>query len=1077
MHSCLLVANRAEVAVRVMRTANDLGITTVAVAPAEDQKGLHWRLASRRALLPGKGPAAYLDVGAIVGAAVDHGCDAVHPGYGFLSESSAFAEACVAAGLAFVGPSVQTLRVLGDKTLALKLAKEESVPVPRSSGVLADSTEAEAFVAQNGHTMLKAVAGGGGRGLRMVDPSDDVAAAFARCQSEAVGAFGNNAVFAEVLIQDARHIEVQLVGDGTGATTHLWERDCTLQRRQQKIVEFAPALHLDRNLRAALLADAQRMASRLGLKGIATFEFLVDQQGNHFFIEANPRLQVEHTVTEEITGLDLVALQLALSAGASLSDLGLEGPPKVRGQAMQLRVNAEQMLPDGNAKPSAGDITDFRMPGGPGVRIDSDAGPGHSVSSSYDSLIAKVIVHTQNTEFEALRAKATRAITECTIGGVQTNLGFLAALLDSGTIRQNAFTTSTVELLAPQLVAAIEEVGEATPASEPGTVAAPLTGTVVTVSVAVGDNADAGAELAVIEAMKMEHVVVAQSAGEIREVAVAVGDPVVEGQVLFRLDAQDSGPSTAEVEAGDLDVDLIRPDLAESIRRHGFGLDQNRQEKVAKRHSTGKRTARENLADLVDPGSFVEYGPLVVAAQRKRRSLVELIEQTPGDGMVGGLASVNGATFAKNSQCAVVSYDYMVLAGTQGHQNHRKKDRLFQLAARLRLPVILFAEGGGGRPGDTDGVAVAGLDCLAFGLFAELSGRVPLIGINGGYCFAGNAALLGCCDVVIATENSNVGMGGPAMIEGGGLGVFHPSEIGPADVQRANGVVDIVVGDEAEAVAVAKRYLAYFQGSLTDWEQADQRVLRHLIPENRLRIYDVRTVVDQLFDVGSVLELRADFGIGMITALARVEGRAVGVIANNPAHLAGAITSDGADKASRFMQLCEAFGLPIVNLCDTPGIMVGPEAEQTGLVRHACRMFVTGANLTVPVCTVVLRKGYGLGAQAMAGGGFKSPIFTVGWPTSEFGGMGLEGFVRLGYRNELAAIEDPEERQRAYDQMVAKMYEVGKGVSMADHFEIDDVIDPAETRRWITTAFSTVPAAGPVGDPRAKDRRPFIDTW
>ncbi len=393
----------------------------------------------------------------------------------------------------------------------------------------------------------------------------------------------------------------------------------------------------------------------------------------------------------------------------------------------------------------------------------------------------------------------------------------------------------------------------------------------------------------------------------------------------------------------------------------------------------------------------------MIAAQRKRRSVQELIEQTPGDGLVGGIGQVNGDQFGDAGQCVVASYDYMVLAGTQGHQNHRKKDRLFEIAHRLELPVVLFAEGGGGRPGDTDGVSVAGLDCLAFQLFAELSGHVPLVGINGGYCFAGNAALLGCCDVVIATEGSNLGMGGPAMIEGGGLGVFHPTEIGPVDVQRSNGVIDIVVADEAAAVAMAKRYLGYFQGSLDEWAAPDQRLLRHAIPENRLRVYDIRTVIDQLFDVDSVLELRADFGVGMITALARIEGRAVGVIANNPLHLAGAIDSDGADKASRFMQLCEAFGLPIVSLCDTPGIMVGPDAEETALVRHAARLFVTAANLTVPMCTVVTRKGYGLGAQAMAAGSFKATIFTVGWPSSEFGGMGLEGFVRLGYRNELEA--------------------------------------------------------------------------
>jgi acetyl-CoA carboxylase carboxyltransferase component len=293
------------------------------------------------------------------------------------------------------------------------------------------------------------------------------------------------------------------------------------------------------------------------------------------------------------------------------------------------------------------------------------------------------------------------------------------------------------------------------------------------------------------------------------------------------------------------------------------------------------------------------------------------------------------------------------------------------------------------------------------------------------------------------------------------------------DVQVSNGVVDVAVEDEAEAVEVARKYLAYFQGVAEDWVCADQRELRALIPENRLRIYDVRSVIDTLADTGSVLELRRDFGLGMVTALTRIEGRPIGVIANNPTHLAGAIDSDGADKAARFMQLCDAFDIPLLFLCDTPGIMVGPEAEKTALVRHASRMFVTGASLSVPFFTIVLRKGYGLGAQAMAGGSFKAPIFTVAWPTGEFGGMGLEGAVKLGYRNELAAIEDPAERMALFEEMVDRMYRYGKAVNMASHFEIDGVIDPQESRHWILRALRSVP---PTPEREGK-KRSCIDAW
>jgi acetyl-CoA carboxylase carboxyltransferase component len=596
-----------------------------------------------------------------------------------------------------------------------------------------------------------------------------------------------------------------------------------------------------------------------------------------------------------------------------------------------------------------------------------------------------------------------------------------------------------------------------------------MQGTIVTIDVAAGQMVRAGQQLMLIESMKMHHPIEAPRDGSLTEVLVAVGDTVPEGAPVARLQRADiDAPVAQHQEAHAVDLDAPRADLSEVIGRHAVGLDAARPDAVAKRRAAGRRTTRENVDDLLDTGSFVEYGPVVIAAQRRRRPVDELIARTPADGLVGGVGRVDGASVV------AVSYDYTVLAGTQGTQNHRKKDRLFELAAAQRLPVVFFTEGGGGRPGDTDGVGVSGLDCLAFMLFGELSGLVPLVGINAGYCFAGNAAILGCCDVVIATHDSHIGMGGPAMIEGGGLGVFAPTDIGPMEVQTANGVVDIAVADEAEAVAVARQYLGYFtHRQLADWQCADQRTLRHAIPEDRKRAYDVRTVIDGLFDTGSVLELRRGFGLGMITALARVEGRAVGVVANNPAHLAGAIDSDGADKAARFLQLCDAFDLPVITLVDTPGMMVGPAVEATALVRHCSRLFVTGTNITVPMVTIVLRKSYGLGAQAMMGGSTKAPMACLAWPTGEFGGMGLEGAVRLGYRHELEAIDDPAEREATFETMVARMYEHGKALNAASHFEIDDVIDPADSRRWLSTLLGAA-APPPV---RAGKKRPNIDTW
>jgi len=596
-------------------------------------------------------------------------------------------------------------------------------------------------------------------------------------------------------------------------------------------------------------------------------------------------------------------------------------------------------------------------------------------------------------------------------------------------------------------------------------ITAPFAGTVIAVARTPDEPIGNGETVLVLEAMKMEHEVVAETAGVVSRVEVGVGETVEEGQLLAVIRPGVDVPG-AQASDGQPAPDERREDLDAVIERHAIGLDEARPEAVAKRHEQGRRTARENLADLVDEGTFVEYGPLIFAAQEQRRPKDELIRRTPADGLVAGTGDIDGRP------AIVLSYDYTVLAGTQGMRNHLKKDRLFELAERRRLPVVLFAEGGGGRPGDVDWPHVAGLDCRAFHLFARLSGLVPLVGIASGYCFAGNAALLGCCDVVIATEDSSIGMGGPAMIEGGGLGVYEPEAVGPIDIQYGNGVVDLRTNDEAQAVGAAKRYLGYFHGPTAPTEPRDQQVLRRLIPTNRKRIYDVRKIIDALLD--DVLELRRGFGHGMVTALARVDGKPLGVIANDPSHLGGAIDAHAADKAARFMQLCDAFDLPVLFLCDTPGFMVGPAAERTATVRHFARMFLTGANLDVPIGTIVLRKGYGLGAQAMAGGGFKAGRFCVGWPTSEFGGMGLEGAVRLGMRRELEAIEDPDEREHAFEATVAAAYDRGKGINMAAYGEIDDVIDPADSRRWIATLFDE--GAGEWWKRPAK-RRPNVDAW
>tara|TARA_B100000700_G_C15042650_1_gene856144 strand:- start:1718 stop:3658 length:1941 start_codon:yes stop_codon:yes gene_type:complete len=602
---------------------------------------------------------------------------------------------------------------------------------------------------------------------------------------------------------------------------------------------------------------------------------------------------------------------------------------------------------------------------------------------------------------------------------------------------------------------------------------APIQGTIIQISVEEGDQILIGQELLVMEAMKMEHVIKADKSGIIKKINVAPGDIIVEGHPLIFVEESDSGDATF-VEEEAIDLDYIRPDLEEAYARHAYTLDENRPEAVAKRYGRGYRMPRENIAQLVDEGTFKEYGPLVVARQHQKFNDQELREKTPADGLVAGIGSVNGNLFSpEEARTMVISYDYTVLAGTQGGRNHYKQDRMFELAERFRLPLVFFTEGGGGRPGDdATGPGVA-FDTHTFTQFSQLSGWVPLVGVTNGRCFAGNTALLACCDVIIATEGSTVAMGGPAMVESGGLGVYTPEELGPMSFQVPNGVVDILVKDEEEAVEVAKKYLSYFQGPISDWEAPDQRKLRHIVPENRKQLYDMREIIDTIADKDSVLEIREKFGIGVITAFMRVEGKPMAVIANNPHHIAGAIDSDGADKGARFVQLCDAYDIPILSLMDCPGMMVGPDVESTALVRHCVRMFNAGANITTPMFLTVVRKAYGLGVQAMCGASSFMGFFSVAWPTAEFAGMAIEGSVKLGYRKELMDIEDPEERLAEYQRRVDRAYDRAKAVNASAGYGIDDVIDPAETRSWLVMGLNSVPPT----PQRTEKKYPYIDTW
>ncbi|MEM7187971.1 MAG: carboxyl transferase domain-containing protein [Pseudomonadota bacterium] len=1128
--SSVLIANRGEIAIRIARAAGDLGLRTVAVFSEDDAASLHTRIADDAVGLNGVGAPAYLDMEGVIEAARSAGCDAIHPGYGFLAERAQFAEACAAAGLTFIGPEPAQLNLFGDKAAARAAAVAAGVAIAKGLDRAITLDEAQAFFVESGGSMIiKALAGGGGRGTRAVMSADEVEPAFQRCQSEAKAAFGNGDVYVEAFIPRARHVEVQILGDAHGGVAHLGERECSVQRRYQKVVEIAPAPALNDGLRQDIIAAAVRFATSVGYRNLGTFEFLVDATGRDgvdpfIFIEANARLQVEHTVTEEVTGIDIVQSQIRLAQGASLAELGLDDPDvaRPRGYAIQSRVNLETLNPDGTVRPGGGTLSVYEAPNGPGVRTDGFGYAGYSTSTAFDSLLAKVICHSPSKRFEDAIQRTQRALSEFRLEGVTTNIPFLQSILahrdfaegtvhtrwvddevatlaaptdfrarfvaggvsiaaapdaaDDGFAGARVDTNDPLALFAHDAEVKAREAAEADAAPDAGEggVASPIQGTLVSVDVAEGDEVLEGQQVAVVEAMKMEHVIRADRSGIVQQVTMSQGDVVREGWPIVVIEAAEVSATSIGDAADDVDLDHIRDDLQEVIDRHAYTLDENREVAVTKRHNRGYRMPRENIDQLVDKDSFQEYWPLVVAQRHQRHDMETLRQTTPADGVVAGTASVNGDLFPDDkSRVCIVHYDYTVLAGTQGRMNHYKQDRMYELAHRFALPLILFSEGGGGRPGDDNHGPRVAFDTNTFTTLSQLSGLVPMVGINNGRCFAGNTAMLACCDVIIATEASTIAMGGPAMIEGGGLGVYTPEEVGPMSFQVPNGVVDILVKDEEEAVATAKKYLSYFQGPIDEWEAPDQRLLRHIVPENRVRLYDMREILHTLADKGSVLEIREKFGIGVITAFARIEGKPVGVIANNPHHLAGAVDSDGADKGARFIQLCDAFDIPVVSLMDCPGIMVGPDHEKTALVRHSVRMFNAGANMTVPLFSIIVRKAYGLGVQAMCGASALVGFCTVAWPTAEFAGMNIEGAVKLGFRNELAAMDDPAERKAEFDRRVEEAYETARAVNAGVGGGLDDVIDPADTRRWIVNSMKRTPPP----PPRTGKKYPYIDPW
>ena len=1056
-----------------MRAAAELDIPTVAVAPKDDAGCLHTGKADELASLEGVGASAYLNIEQLIAAAKETGCDAVHPGYGFLSENAEFAVACEQAGITYVGPTVESLRLFGDKARAREAASAANVPIVRGLDHAVSLEEAQAFFTELGSgraMMIKAIGGGGGRGSRAVTEAGEVKASFERCKAEAEAAFGNGSLYVEEFIQQARHIEVQILGDGTGAITHLYERECSVQRRFQKLLEVAPAPALDEQLRSDIIDAAVRLAKSVNYRNAGTYEFLVDVSGKgepFAFIETNARLQVEHTVTEEVTGVDIVKAQLRIAAGETLDELGLTEIEPPRGYAIQARVCMESVDEAGTVRPTQGTLTAYEAPSGPGVRTDGFGYGGYETSLNYDSLLAKVIGYSPSSSFEDAITRTTRALSEFRIEGVETNVSLLQSILRhdnfaDGTVHTRFLDENLSELLntadSPRFVTppgfesqtiAVDDRPEAVgPEGSIGLVA-PMQGTIVGIDVEIGDEVRTGQVVAAVEAMKLQHDIRAEHSGVVCDISMSEGDVVREGYPIVFIFEQDVEGGAIEG-AGGIDLDHIRGDLQEVNELIDATLDDAHTESVTRLHESGRRTPRENLDDLLDEGTFMEFGPPAAGSA--------------SGGTIMGFGGVNSELVGdENSRAAIVYANYPF--ASYGH-GHYRQEQVHELARDWRVPIVLFSEGEGEPPSVGGGV---GLDASVFADFAKMSGLIPLVGVNLGDCFAGNAALLACCDVIIATEKSNIGLNGPNVVSANEMGSYTAEELGSSDFQASNGSVDIVVKDDAEAIATVKQYLSYFQGPVSDWAAPDQRRMRHIIPEDRVRAYDMREIIRTLADEGSVLEIRKEFGIGVITTLIRVEGQPMGVVANNPAHLAGAVDSPGADKGARFFQLCDAFDIPVVVFMDCPGIMVGPDHERTALVRHAVRLFNIGANCTMPMFGIMVRKAYGLGVQAMIGGASYIPLLTVAWPTAEFAGMNIDGAVKLSARRELAAIEDAEERKAAYERRVAQGYESARAVNSGARY----VIDPADTRAFIARGMKSLPPT----PPRTTKKRPYVDTW
>ncbi|MET8815510.1 carboxyl transferase domain-containing protein [Streptomyces sp. NPDC004549] len=1064
--STVLVANRGEIAVRVIRAVHDRGGKAIAVHPADDAESLHVRRADEAVQIPGVGTAAYLDIDAIVRAATESGANAIHPGYGFLSENTEFARRCAEAGLLFVGPTPDVLDLFGDKARARAYALACDVPVLPGTSEATTLAEAEAFAAEHGAVMIKALAGGGGRGMRAVTDPAALAGAYEEASGEALRSFGEGAVYVEKLLTRPRHIEVQILGDGTGAVVALGERDCSIQRRHQKLVEVAPSPWLGDGLRRAIVAAARRLAEGVSYSGLGTFEFLVGDE-EFWFMEANPRVQVEHTVTEEVTGVDLVSAQLAVAGGATLADLGLTEAPRTRGVAVQVRVNAETLGGDGTPVPSAGVLRRYEMPTGPGVRVDTYGYRGYRTSPRYDSLLAKVVV--QGADLSQACARTVAALEELVIDGVATNADLLHGIVSSSAFRSAPWDTGFIADHIDHLLRharpsggeeehAEQEESHGAVEVPPGSVAvvAPAPGVVLRLDAIPGDVVGAGRTVAVIEAMKMETVLRADAGMRVESVTARVGDVVEAGTVLAHGVPADSA-ATVATDALDDDGDWSA-EIAEIERRRDAARHMGGAAKVTRQHDQGKFDARQRVDALADAGTFTEIGALTGFTPRDDRSGSP--EFTPAN-FVAGTARLDGRK-------VVLGVDDFTLRGGSGDAAiHDKQIFAERYANEMRLPVVRLLDGASGG-GSVKMATDAGYTYVpvnpGWDAVVDNLSLVPVVSAGLGPVVGLGAARMVMSHLSILVDGiGQMFTAGPPVVLGGTGERLTKEELGGSAVHRANGSIERVVPDEQAAFDAIRRFLSYLPSSVFELppvtasqDPADRRdeALLGAVPRNSRRVYDVTTILDAVFDAGSVFRY-AEYGGGTLTALARLDGHPVGVIAADPEQGA-TMSAEGALAVTRLVDLCETFHLPLVSLTDQAGMTIGSAAERAATIRHGARAITAVYQARVPQTELIVRRVFGVGGAGIINRHRASRSWA--WPSGTWGSLPSKGGIEAAFRAQIEAADDP---ARELERLVAEVESVTSPFRTAERFGVQDIIDPRESRPllcdWVRDAYRLLP--------------------